>query len=119
GAGGGGDGGIVNAPAQTPNPVSMKMYAVSPGLSPGQTGPSPPPPAQPPPPASPDPVQPPGPSPGVNSPTGPVGQNPGAQINPAQPAPPQTEFDVLASIPGASDEPTPPLYEGYWWEVLK
>jgi hypothetical protein len=48
-----------------------------------------------------------------------VGQAPGAQINPAQPAPPQTEFDVLASIPGASDEPTPPLYEGYWWEVLK
>jgi hypothetical protein len=104
GAGAGGAGGIVNAPAQTPNPVSMKMYPISPGLSPGQTGPSPPsrPPLYPPgyepgpgpgsgwdnsnpSPASPDPAQPPGPSPGVSSPTGSVGQAPGAQINPAQP----------------------------------
>src|ERR1700678_4391536 len=43
GAGAGGAGGIVNAPAQTPNPVSMKMYPISPGLSPGVTGPGSPP----------------------------------------------------------------------------
>ena len=45
GAGAGGEGGIVNAPAETPNEVSMRMYPVSPGLSPGYTGSGPPPPA--------------------------------------------------------------------------
>ena len=59
--------------------------------SPGDTvlGPPVPPPAPPPPPASPDPGQPPGPSPGVSAPSGPVEQAPGAQIDPAQPTPPQ------------------------------
>ena len=31
----------------------------------------------------------------------------------------ETELDVLASIPGADATPTPPLYEGYGWEVWK
>ena len=96
GGGGGGGGGVVNAPGKTPNEVSMRMYPVSPGLSPGYTGSGPPPANQP----SGNTASP-GPGPKSSSNVDPLALlamlavlSNGGNINPAQPAPqPDEEAD--------------------------